>query len=371
MKRLISFLAFGCITLLVLFAGTCNNDSPVKPPPAPPDTTSHDYQFRLYEVGGINSVFYDVAALSPDFVIATGKFEGMGNSDHPTNAFMWDGLDLKPISLPINPHDTFTVNPPTSFRIVTNIWNFRRDHMWYSNDYGAAAELTITGKDTNVMNINYRKRSDIAPSFGGRIWAKDTSEIYFGNEQGIMYKYKSGTWTPITPATKGGRIDDLWGFNSQNIWITTTEYDSMNDTFQRFDGKNWSLLWHRTLPSLSDSVLFGAPRAIWGTNDDDSIWVSGLYLGRMKKDGTGKVKALRDITNGGVLRIRGSAKNNVFFVGYVGMILHYNGRSIKEYQNFVDPSIKFNSVATLENEVFIVGSKRWGGAIFVHGYKIK
>ncbi len=188
-----------------------------------------------------------------------------------------------------------------------------------------------------------------------------------------MYRYKDRQWQPMSAQTYGGDVTDLWGFDSDNIWMTSiTDVDhNFQHTFYRFNGSNWQLIWTKSMPSLTDSVTFGAPIAVWGSRDEDSLWISGLCLGKMRTDGAGKATALYDIGQSGIQRIRGSARNNVFFAGWAGAIFHFNGRTLHEYLNFRDPALTFHSLAVLENDVYLVGYRYWGGAVFVHGRKLK
>ncbi len=340
-------------------------------PPIPLDTTTHEYEFTLYEVGEINSVFHDVVALSPDFVLAVGHLEPVSGISY-TNAYLWNGTQLKPVCLPINPYDTATINPgPEPAVDLRSIWAFRRDNIWYGAGSGALAHLTIAGKDTLVYNLNYLTRSDASPSFRRRIWAKDTSELYFGGLRGTMYRYKDRQWQPMSAQTYGGDVTDLWGFDSDNIWMVSTDDQFFRHTFYQYNGTAWNLLWENGAVSLSDSAYFGAPNSIWGSNDDDSIWVSGLYTGRMKNDGKGKVRIFPETYNVGINRIRGSAGNNIFFVGLGGAILHYNGRTIRSYTSFLHSDIAFQSVSVLDGDVYIVGGRYMGRALFLHGRRVK
>ena len=64
---------------------------------------------------------------------------------------------------------------------------------------------------------------------------------------------------------------------------------------------------------------------------------------------------------------RGSAKNNVFFVGLGGYITHYNGASFKVFNEFAGQGIGFTKAVVFENEVSIICSFPLLGGMFVHG----
>lgn len=122
------------------------------------------------------------------------------------------------------------------------------------------------------------------------------------------------------------------------------------------------------MPSLSDSTEFGAPICVWGLPNEDSIWIAGLWLGKMKSDGSGKVRVLQSLQPYGIGKIRGNKWNNVFFVGGIGAIWHYNGSTLHFYNDFYRNNWWLKSVAVLANDVYIVGEIYGAQAgIFIHG----
>ncbi len=124
-------------------------------------------------------------------------------------------------------------------------------------------------------------------------------------------------------------------------------------------------------PVLSDSVFFGRPHVIRGFPGDDSVWLSGLWLGRYSVTGTGMVHPLFDLYPHGYTRIRGSARNDVFFAGTDGVITRYNGRTFHDFTEFLEKNIWFIGISVITDHVFIVGYRRWGGGVFIHGKRTK
>ncbi len=368
MKQLFSFLTFGCITLLALFAGTCKNDSPVKPPsPTPPDTTSHEVVWDVHIVGDWGTHLDDVFALSPDFVIAVGKVQDSSQYPYPNNCYLWDGNSLKPFSMPINNNDTVTIDSKYRDGEINSIWMFRRDNLWYAMDNKSTyAHLTIANGDTNLKSENNFVRTDISGAMGWAIWAKDTNDIFFGGSQGGIIRYHDKVWIRYKIETVRNGITDLWGLNSDNVFMCANGGNS--GYFYRYDGSNWNLLWTNSFPSLADSVNFGQVHCTWGLPNSDSIWIAGMWLGKMKKDGSGKVRLIKSLESYGLNKIRGSKWNNIFFVGGMGAILHYNGNSLHFYNDYYGNNWVFTSVAVLDNNVYIVGRIYGAQAgIFIHG----
>ena len=215
-------------------------------------------------------------------------------------------------------------------------------------------------------------RSDFMPSPGLRIWAKDTSELYFAGRNGSVMAYKNGEWKSIPAATgNAGDAESIFGTASDNIFLTILGRLGYSNVCFRYDGKGWRTIWDVSMPSLSPTVYFGLPICMWGDKTDDSIWVAGLWLGRMRKDGMGTIRAIEDLDPDGFYRIHGSARNNVFFCGDDGLLLHYNGSTLHRYTEFKGKGIRLMAVACLEDDVFIVGDRYFGGGIFIHGKRIR
>jgi hypothetical protein len=353
---------------LLAFIGACS-DAPPAPPVAPPspDTTSHEWTFTMYEVGGMNTTLRDVSALSPDYAIAVGYVEGI--SEWPRrNAFLWNGHTLDAISLPIYPHDTITIDPHHNSRTwvswsrLNAIWAFQRDNIWYSADEGAFAHMTVSGNDTSVKQETYLTIGEGIGFATKAIWAKDSNEIYFGGYNSRLAMFRNGLWTAIPVDTEGEDIDQLFGYHDGTLYVR-----SVHTLLRLIDGRS-AIICNRSMPSLSDLVYFGAPSFIWGNEKSDSAWINGLRVGRIRRDGVGKVTVLLESHYTG---LHGTSDNDMFFVGYDGLITHYNGASFRHYNDFAGKSIRLLSVRVTGNDVFIVGDRYFGGGVFIHGTRSK
>ena len=285
MVRVISALILSC-----LFAA-CSEKQPTAPPaPQPPDTTSHEWEFTMYEVGGLSSTLEDVSALSPDYAIAVGKMQETGGWPR-INSYLWDGTSLQPMNLPIYANDTVTIDPQNhpntriGETLMNAVWAFRRDNIWYSTD-GAIAHLTIRGRDTSVRQETW-KTIGIEKAFSAtRIWAYDTNEIYCAGWNSSVVKFANGEWISMPAGTEDETAEELFGTGTA-LFLVTSRYPE--SSFKMFRDGAWRTIWKIDDPSLSDSVFFGRPMALWGFPGDDSVWLSGLWLGRYSCNGIGEV----------------------------------------------------------------------------------
>ncbi|MDT8324703.1 MAG: hypothetical protein RRA94_11355 [Bacteroidota bacterium] len=314
-------------------------------------------------------------ALSPDFVVAVGRSVGPS----PVRAFRWDGMGLLPMTLPYRLDfraDTSTTNfPPEAYRSssLTDVWFFRRDNFWIT-DFDGATHVTIAGgdRDTMVYNIRYSFYEGFQPE---RLWAYDSSNVFFLNDDAdavYQWRHRDRSWErhdlsyPSMPFDN--RAFDIWGTSQNSVFIHT------NGGLKRYDGSQWHTVWDRSMPSLCDSATFGVPISGWAAADEDSMWITGLYIGRMRKDGTGKVTYRHSgkTASGGSFDcriVRGSAKNNVFFAGLGGNLVHFNGRTFRVFEEFRDLGTPFYRLAVFDNDVFIIGNQNFNGGVFVHGHR--
>jgi hypothetical protein len=359
------------VSALLMSLYACTQDPPVHPvtPPAP-DTTSHDWVFsmhRLSDGAGSNRVT-TIAALSPDFVL-------MSSYDVGPWAILWNGRSIERILLPFKSisRDTCSVCPPALGQYkgsIYSLWFFRRDNFWIA-DLDQTQHTTISAGDSDTM-VYVTGRPNIPDIGATHIWAKDSANVFFANyDASRVFRWRHGerSWTTYTLTYPdmwwSNEVFDLWGTSNESVFLHT------NGGLRQFDGVEWRTIWNREMPSLCDSAYFGMPMSAWAAADEDSMWIAGLFIGRLRKDGGGRVTYIARPENNqgvyGVGCVRGSAKNNVFFIGLAGYIAHYNGASFKVFDEFAGQGIGFTKAVVFENEVFIIGSHPFMGGIFVHG----
>lgn len=355
-----------------LLAGACDEAQPDQPPVVSgPDTTSHEWIFTVYDhLGGS---LRDVCALSPDYVVIVG--DGLTGTQIGTTARLWNGAALEEINFPIKPfgsYDTSTVKiPDINNRLHTYdaIWFLRRDHYWAT--WGSTtAHVTISPSPRNDTNVHHYYGYAGGPR---RIWAIDSTNVFFLSFLGdavTQWHSRTRSWNrygfTFPPTQNENLARDLWGTGNDNIFAFT-DYG-----VKRFDGTGWHTFWDVSMPSLCDSAYFGMPTNCWAASDEDSMWISGLFIGRMRKNGSGKVtyrfsgKSDNEASYAGAF-VRGSAGNNIFFVGWDGYLAHYNGSTLRVFDQFRGQGMVFYRMAVFENEVFIVGAQHFNGGIFIHG----
>jgi hypothetical protein len=190
------------------------------------------------------------------------------------------------------------------------------------------------------------------------IGGSSPSLLWTGGQTTSIFQYDGTAWKrdslPVVVQTDGFFIVEAFegmasgqafaiGYAHHNLTATTIHY------FFRRRGNRWTVV---------DS-FFVAPGRIewkWGRGD---LWISPsgtLYsCGRgIHRWNGSQWEMLFDHSNF-LSRITGTSDNNIFVVGHLGTILHYNGRDWYQYQQFADPNNVLWGVWTDGREVFVVG----------------
>jgi len=362
------------VSAMLMSLHACTQDSPVHPTtPLSADTTSHDWVFSMHRLReGIKSNrVTTITALSPDFVL-------MSAYDIGPWALLWNGASIERILLPFKSisRDTCRVCSPALGQYkggIDALWFFRRDNFWIA-DHDQTQHTTISAgdRDTMVYVTGWPHVSGIGAS---HIWAKDSANVFFAYRDAsrvFRWRHTDRSWTTYTLTYPdmwwSNEVYDIWGTSNESVFLHT------NGGLRRFDGVEWRTIWNREMPSLCDSAYFGLPMSAWAAADEDSMWIAGLFIGRMRKDGSGRVTYIAKPENkpGGfaIGCVRGSAKNSVFFVGAGGNLIHYNGASFRVFDEFLNQGISFTKAVVFDNEVFIIGGHPFDGGILVHGRRM-
>ena len=366
MKRFLPLLFLSLAIALFCGASSCGDDPPPKPEPptAKPDTSTHQYDWEAILVKGNTGLveFFDVWAFSPENVWAVGNIQDVGYPDSVRpNVYHWDGSKWNFKSIPMRMIGSADTGKPTWHDGISAIWGFSPNNLFFTSELQTHAYSHV-----RISNLDTTAETHLLVQYGGgqgRIWAIDSNNIFMAGFRADALIYDGKTFRAINTnlANFSGAIIDLWASGPDNIiaCVDAFNYPTSPYYLLKFNGSLWEKKW--TIDentSMSDSVFFGAPRAVWGVPGEDSVYISGLWLGRMKNDGSGKVTPVVDLrsSGGSIRRIRGTNKNNVFFVGHEGNIMHYNGVSFFQYKNFLGRQYFLSGISVLERDVYIVGS---------------
>ena len=303
----------------------------------------HQPQLHMdtYTFGGPSGSCYfkDVTIVNDTDIWAVGEI--YATPDTIYNAVHWDGnkWNLKKIMFPlcdINGNQQGSGPYPGD-----GIFAYSPNDIWFSCDVSL---VHWNGHDFTpaCMQLGYGQRNL------GKMWGIN-GEIYLSGTNGFFAKYSNNLWTKMESGTT---IDlrDVWGTQDGSVvWACGYSNDNSQSVLLKYDGTSWTTVWssHPSAPPYG-----GLIESLWG---DEHLYLAGTD-GVYKQDVTGEtnIQHLFTLTHF-PYRIKGSAENNIAFVGDNGMIYHYNGSTWK-LLNISELDQPLYSVAVSTNLIIAVGS---------------
>ena len=323
------------------------------------DTTSHDFSWQVFQFGGAaSSYLYDVSIVNDSDVWAVGAIyvdSADGQADpYPYNVEHWDGRSWQAMRI-----DFYTIWGQfymTSLPAQA-VFALDRNHVWIVSNNSELAEWNGVSQETPIL----------LPVSPNRIWGSDSNSIYAagvaGYGGGVAY-YDGYTWQKI-PTTATLAIQDIWGKVNPK-----TGKEVVMAVASDFSTPNQKEVLEVT-PRSADTVNSAGLR--WSIH---SIWSPDGWLYYICGDGIFKDYSLDTPwrltsyqSSQYTERIRGNAVNDFVIAGDLGLLVHYNGSSFREYNGHDLPNFLGNyySVDMKGNMIVAVGSLNSGQAIAVIG----
>jgi hypothetical protein len=197
---------------------------------------------------------------------------------------------------------------------------------------------------------------------GGRllnsVWGRSSSEFWTGGWTNKLYHYAGSVWQldslAVTAQADGFfQINAFEGNLSGEVFaIGNTHYNSLAKTVFYFFRKQ-TTAW-----ALIDSFVVqpGQIENKWGyvnlwSSPSGTLYSCGRGIHRWNGSTWTQL-----FDNPNILyRITGTSDDNIFVVGRLGTVLHFNGHDWYQYQQFANPDAVLGGVWTDGNEAFIVG----------------
>ena len=300
------------------------------------DTTSHNFTWQINTLGdGNSSVINDVAIINDTLVYVVGEVylkDSTGQFDpNAYNLLKWNGRtwDLMRIQFLSFCGQSYTGSYPASA-----IFAFSAQDVWIAS-----------GSQIVRWNGQAQTSPFCIPISVNKLWGENSNSLYaVGNGGGIAH-FDGSTWQKFESGTTRG-INDVWGIenplnkNEEVYCAVTAVADPQNSWILRV-----------TNGTRIDSVQWDAGReivSVW-TYNGFPLYVCG---DGMFENSQGHWNEIRLGTSVFTNRVRGDAPNNIFIVGYFGLIAHFNGADWNVFFEDAD----FLSVAVKGNIVVAVGS---------------
>ena len=273
------------------------------------DTTSHNFTWQTFEFGQhSSSTLYDVAIIDENNIWAVGEIymnDSFGNPD-PTmyNAVHWDGSNWN-----LKRFEFYTFCPEgtgSGIYPAKSVFCFPTGKVVISS-----------GSQLLYLNDSIEIEKKCVPVSVNKIWGLTPDNFYIVGHNGKIAYNDVSSWIRVASGTTTN-INDVCGIIEDGKSIVYCTVSSMFNPPQDkkilkiTDGNVDSVSWEM------DRIVYGC----W-TNNKNFLFVCGEGV-FINKFGSWKQATLPAITTNS---IRGDEINDVFAVGSLGTIFHFNGIS--------------------------------------------
>jgi len=310
------------------------------------DTTSHDFTWQTWTFGEhSSSVFYDVVIIDENNIWCVGEIymnDSLGQTDPIAyNAAHWNGneWELKKISV------DFRGNMITTE--IYNIYAFSETEIWMSSG------VPIEGDGVNWTQYHLFDMGVLNQNDGSlrKIWGVNSNDIYYVGNKGTIVHYNGSIWQKLESGT-GLHINDIWGeynTNSGNyeiLCIASNQFINEGNKILQISSTVVTPVNNTGLPWSLNTIWF-IPRKQYFVGGD------GLYSVRSLND---EWIRNEDLPSYYKTAIRGIDFNDIVVVGAFGLLLHYNGKNWRNFQDITLVNGALSRVDINGNFISCVGS---------------
>jgi hypothetical protein len=255
------------------------------------------------------SWFNDVTIINENDIWLAGQIymrDSLG-SNAVYGAAHWDGNNwtLLKVSFRLSPSEALPWP-----RSLQSIINFGPNAVYAT---GGANLLKWNGKDWEEKIVDY------GPNIN-KLWGTDENNIYGAGSGGKVYKGVGNKWVEL-PQLTTIKLFDIYGTpDGKKIWACGWHYDMTKSILIEYEEDKGKILWERErgLPLLEPQYC----SSLWATKN--KLYVAGGRHIFEKTLNSDTLKFLKWI-NYWPYSIKGDNYNNIFAVGDMGMIWHFDG----------------------------------------------
>jgi len=342
---------------LLFFALFCS-EQPTDPPPEQDvceisDTTTHNFTWHTDTLGEWPSVLYDVAAVDENNVWAVGA---INIGDDRFNAVKWDGVEFGYYSLLL---EGYGGGNPT-IQELRILLTFSENDIWVFSASGSYARWN--GHEWESEYIGPFQKGITLDA-----WGSSSNDIFIVGSNGSITHYDGSSFTLMESGTDV-ELRDITGYVDSETGLTHA-WAAGPLTLLHYDGYEWQTVWDENNPLVPDG--YNHPAAIHAINHKQllvaaykPIEIRG-YCINTKDPADFRHTFTTDFFP---YAIAGATLSDIFVVGSMGNIAHFNGADIIKY-----PESNSNSnrnVSYVNDHVFVVGPLAEQLGLFVRGGKI-
>ncbi|MGA2624437.1 MAG: hypothetical protein ABSF91_11325 [Bacteroidota bacterium] len=305
------------------------------------DTTSNNFTWQMYTLGGIGSIIWDVAIVNDTSVIAVGEIY-QNDSATLYNAARWNGSNWSVFRIP------YYYNGQPFYSSIGALYVVSDSDIWF----GIGNLIHWNGQTYEPI--------EFSPTVWGshlvrRLWGRGKT-LYVVGDSGSIAFYDGTSWQKLTSGTTLD-IQDIWGsVNSKTGQLEVIAVASL--PYSSYDRKILSIRGTTVTP-LSDDYISTSVTGAWFL-PGKKYFVSGdgVYTKQDPYDTT--FIWLPDPATYASTHyeraIRGIDLNDIAIAGDAGEILHFNGIRWQSYRSMTHLDYgNFHSVAFKGNMIVAVG----------------
>lgn len=174
-------------------------------------------------------------------------------------------------------------------------------------------------------------------------WAFSPTDVWAGgrhgfgiDQEGDLFHFDGTSWTRAN-VTLPGDVRAFWG-TPNDLWAG-------GDSLAHFDGTTWTV----TSPLKTINSMWGsAPNDIWAASNDGMLHFDGTQWSNVAA-----------VTQTLVMAVAGRAANDVWAVGWNGLVLHFNGTTWTSQTLGAGDDVLNGLWLSGTNELYAFGSAQW------------
>jgi hypothetical protein len=316
--------------------------------------TSHNFTWETFYFGDCNSSLVDVSIVDENTIIAVDKInfrDSTGNCWGNIHSYViWDGVQWKveKLIVPTYPHSLMLPSD------LTSVISFNSN-----NIFAASAGAVMHWDGTQWNEKGYFV--DGIPFYGGitYLWGNSADNFYAGTQNGKLHHYKDNNWTTLETNTNSP-ITHITGYddpltNEQIVFISCSSslIGSKRKLFKLYEDNTLIEFPWRNESSISGVYTkngiktFACGPGIREWDSKRNNWIEIIVYPTVV---TSEIKA--------------TDYNNIFVLGVLGTIFHFNGETWQTVKH--NPDRMYYGLSVKGNQVVAVGREE-GRAVLTIG----
>jgi hypothetical protein len=316
-----AILSLPLLIVFILSSAGCKKESSTEPIAA--DTSSHNWTFTCEHLGdGASSIVYDVAIVNDTLAYAVGdlwRLDSTGQFDPKRyNLAVWNGRAWHLDSAP------YYYDGQPLYNELFAIKVFNEHDIWL----GGNGVIHWDGK------TSFQPAEALVPLWGPEyvegIWGTSSSDIWFVGGAGNVVHFAAGRWIKVQSGTTLN-FQDVYGGSSESIGnprglvlaVASNVYQGADRRIVALDGMSAT--------ALSDAPIDDALFGVWFDPGRTCYVVGRGVYSKPLRGGNLWAREPVDSSSTTINAVRGNAWNDILAAGTAGKILHFNGKSWREY----------------------------------------